>query len=607
MPERSGGYQRVITLAASVLAVVALYLAKGVLIPFALAMLVSFLLAPLVSRLQRWGFNRVAAVVTVVVLMFGATGASSWILVGQFREVTTKLSEYRQNIQEKLATLRGAVARPLQAAMESVQDLGSDVDPAAKPATAAPPIQTVRIAEPPRGGFEILRDALLPSLDGLVTAAMALLFAFVMLMRRDDLGDRFIRIVGHGRVLVTTRALEEAAQRVSSYLWRLLVLNTLHGLVIGVGLALIGVPNALLWGLLGAILRFIPYIGPWITATCAVLTALAVFPGWSEPLLAIGLFLVLELASNYLLEPWLFGSGTGLSPLATVASALFWTWLWGPVGLVLSIPLTVCLVVMGKHVPQLRFLHLLFGDAPGLSPPARLYQRLIAGEQDQAWLVLQPELQAQTLEQVYDSIVLPALSLAERDRQHGAFDEETELRIEETLRLLLEEAAELRAGLAAQNAATAGPPPRACLRVLCLPAESAADSLAAAMLGQVLEGDGVEVELASTAELSGETLALFETRRVDIVCISAVPPSRFMHVRYLCKRIAQRFPEMPIVAGVWALEPEEQGLPERLPILAGIHLVTSLRDARLRVRQLAETTRIARIPEPASGLVATVG
>ena len=588
-----------ITLAASVLAVLALYLAKGVLVPFALAMLVSFLLAPLVSRLQRWRFNRVVAVVTVVLLLTGASGIASWVLVGQVREVTTKLSEYRHNIQEKVAMLRGMVAKPVQAALDTVENLGADLTPAAAPVAGTTPIQTVRIAEPLRGTFEILRDAVRPSLDGLVTAAMALLFAFVMLMRRDDLGDRFIRIVGHGRVLVTTRALEEAAQKVSSYLWRLLVLNTLHGLVIGFGLALIGVPNALLWGLLGGILRFIPYIGPWITATCAVLVALAVSPGWSQPLFAFGLFALLELVSNYLFEPWLYGAGTGLSPLTTVASALFWTWLWGPVGLVLSIPLTVCLVVMGKHVPQLHFLHLLFGDAPGLSPPARLYQRLIAGEQDQAWLVLQPELQQKSLEEVYDSIVLPALSLAEQDRQRGALDEETEVRIEETLKLLLEEARELRAGLAPEPAVLVARLAPGSLRVLCLPAKGSADALAAAMLGQVLAGEGVEIELASTAELSGETLALLEARPVDIVCISAVPPSRFMHVRYLCKRIGQRFPQLPIIAGMWTLELEKQELTERLPILAGIHVVTSLRDARIQVRQLAEATSIRRTAEPA--------
>ncbi|MBK7644432.1 MAG: AI-2E family transporter [Planctomycetes bacterium] len=588
-----------ITLAATVFVVVALYLAKGVLIPFALAVLVSFLLAPLVSRLERWGFNRVAAVVTVVLLALGASGATGWLLLGQAREVTTKLSEYRRNIQDKLATLRGAVAKPIEAALQTVQTLGSDLDPEPATAPAAEPIQTVRIAEPVRGTFGMLRDTLRPNLDGLVTAAMALLFAFVMLMRRDDLGDRFIRIIGHDRVLVATRGLEEAADKVGTYLRRLFVLNALHGVVVVIGLTLIGVPNALLWGLLAAILRFVPYIGPWITATCVVLTAFAVSPDWSQPLLAVGLFLVLEVLSNHLVEPWLFGSGTGLSPLATVASALFWTWLWGPVGLLLSIPLAVCLVVMGKHVPQLRFLHLLFGDAPGLSPPARLYQRLIAGEEDQAWLVLRPELEAQTLEVVYDSIVLPALSLAEEDRQRGAFDEASEARIEETLRLLLDEAEELHASFASKEASAARPPRTGALRVLCLPARGNADALAACMLRQVLEADGVEVESASTAELSGETLDLFESRRVDIVCISAVPPSRSLHVRYLCKRIAQRFPRMPIIAGMWSLEDNEHAPEVRPAILAGVHVVNSLREARLRVRQLAETARAERAPAAA--------
>ena len=588
-----------ITMAASVLAVVALYLAKGVLIPFALAMVVSFLLAPLVSKLQRWGLNRVAAVVSVVLLLACASGAASWLLVGQVRDVAANFGEYKANIHVKLATLRGVVAKPIQAALDTMHDFEADFAPAVELTPGAAPIQTVRIVEPARGSFAILRDALRPSLDSLVTAAMALLFAFVMLMRRDDLGDRFIRIIGHSRVLVTTRALEEAAQKVSSYLWRLLVLNSLHGVAVAIGLTLIGVPNALLWGLLAALLRFIPYIGPWITAICAVLTSLAVSPGWSQPLQAMLLFAALELVSNYLLEPWIYGAGTGLSPLTTVASALFWTWLWGPFGLLLSIPLTVCLVVMGKHVPQLHFLHLLFGDAPGLSPPARLYQRLIAGEQDQAWLVLEPELRQKSLEEVYDAIVLPALSMAEQDRQRGAFDEATEARIEETLKLLLEEARELRAGLAPDPAADAARPSAGPLRVLCLPASGAADALAAAMLAQVLEGEGVEALVASTAELSGETLDLCAARRIDVICLSAVPPSRFMHVRYLCKRIAQRFPKLPIVAGLWTLELEKQELSERLPILAGLQLVTSLRDARLHVRQLAESTRVERAAQPA--------
>jgi predicted PurR-regulated permease PerM len=592
--QRTGRYPRLITLAASVVVVAALYLAKGVLIPFALAMLVSFLLAPLVERLQRWHLSRVMSVLTAVGLVFVASSALSWLVVDQVQDVSTKLSEYKHNIHGKMATLRGMVAGPVQSAMRTVEDLGADLTPAVESGGATVPIQSVRVIEPTRGPFAILRDALGRTLDVLTTTAMALLFAFVMLLRRDDLGDRFIRIVGHGNVLVTTRALEEASRKVSGYLWRFLLLNGMHGLVIGVGLTFIGVPNALLWGLLAAILRFIPYVGPWIAATFPVLTSLAVSTGWSQPLLTVGLFALLELISNNVLEPWIYGSGTGISPLAILVSALFWTWLWGPIGLVLSTPLTVCLVVMGKYVPQLGFLNLLFGDAPGLTPPSRLYQRLIAGDQDQAWIVLRMEIEHKTLQELYDSVVLPALSMAEHDRQRGDLDETAEARIEETMRLLLEEAGELRAGSDAGSDSTAAPAPAVALRVLCLPAQGTADALAAAMLRQVLERDGVEVEVASIDELSGETLDLLESRRVDIVCISAVPPSRFMHVRYLCKRIASRFPDLPIVAGMWTLETEPRDLADPMSLLAGVHVVASLGEARTQVRHLAESVRIQR-------------
>jgi hypothetical protein len=302
------------------------------------------------------------------------------------------------------------------------------------------------------------------------------------------------------------------------------------------------------------------------------------------------------------LEPWIYGTGTGISPLAILVSALFWTWLWGPVGLVLATPLTVCLVVMGKYVPQLQFLHLLFGDAPGLSPPARLYQRLIAGDQDQAWFVLRKEIEQKTLHELYDSVVLPALSIAEHDRQRGALDEEFEARIEETMKLLLEEAGELRTGPDAGSDSTVAPASTDPLRVFCLPARGTADALAAAMLRQVLERDGAKVEVSPVAELSGDTLDLLESHRVDIVCISAVPPSGFMHVRYLCKRIASRFPTLPIVAGMWTLELETQELADRLPILAGVHVVSSLGEARIHVRQFAESVRIQR----EAGLAASV-
>jgi len=597
-------HPRLITLGASLLVIAALYLAKGVLIPFALAMLVSFLLAPLVLRLQRWHFSRLAAVVTAVLLVFVATCATSWIVFGELRDLTTSRTEYKRNIHDKVEALRGVLSTPVQQAMDAVEGLGDDLAPAATPENSA--IQTVRIAEGVRGPMEVLRDTLGPMLDVLTTAAMALLFAVVMLLRRADLGDRFIRLMGPGKIVVTTRALEEAARKVSSYLWHFLLLNVMHGVAVGIGLALIGVPHALLWGLLSAGLRFIPYLGPWIAAALPFLTALAVFPGWSQPLFTLGLFALLELISNNLLEPWLYGVGTGLSPLAVLVSALFWTWLWGPVGLVLSTPLTVCLVVLGKHMPQLRFLQQIFGDAPGLSPPARLYQRLLAGDQDQAWLVLRTEMQQKSLHEAYDAVVLPALSMAEQDKQRGVLDEEGELRLEETMHLLLEEAAEpLSIGAVASSVPEPVSARADTLRVLCLPARGRFDALAGEMLRQVLERAGLQAEIASSAELTGPALERFESRGVDVVCISAVPPSRFMHVRALCKRIASRWPRLPIVAGMWTLELEAPDLAERLPILAGVHVVTSLADARAYLGELAEAARRERGPQPPVSLPAT--
>ena len=598
--ERTDKYPRLVTLVGSAFVIAALYLAQGVLIPFALAMLVSFLLAPLVLRLQRWGFSRAMAVVVAVALVLVASGATSWLVAAQVQDVTRNLAGYKKNIQDKMATLRGMVAKPVQDATQIVEDLGSELESEVEADGGAASIPTVRLAEPDRRPFDALRETLGPTVQVLTTVAMALLFAFVMLLRRDDLSDRFIRVVGHGRILVTTQALEEAARKVSSYLWRSVFLNGVHGLAIGIGLAILGVPNAMLWGLMSAILRFIPYIGPWVAASFPVLTALAVFPGWPQPLLTLGLFVTLELISNNLLEPWIYGKGTGISPLAIVVSALFWTWIWGPVGLVLSTPLTVCLVVMGKYVPQLKFLHLIFGDAPGLKPPARLYQRLVSGDQDQAWSVVRAESEGRPLHELYDLVVLPALSMAERDRQGGALDENAEARIGETMKLLLEEAGDLRPDLEKITepvaVATGGS-----TRVLCLSARGTADALAAAMLRQVLERDGAQAEVSSTAELSGETLDRLGSGRVDIVCISAVPPSGFMHVRYLCKRIAGRFPELPIVVGMWASEDEDRAVEDHMPVVPGAVVVASLGEARIQVRQLAESARLRRGAEALVG------
>jgi predicted PurR-regulated permease PerM len=589
--ERAAKYTKLIALVASAVVVAVLYLAKGVLIPFALAMLVSFLLAPLVLRLQRWHVPRILAVSTAMLLVVAATGAGTWLVVEQVRQVTASLTEHEQNLRDKMATLRDVVGTPVASATKLVGELGEEAAPVAVPETEAKKIQTVRIAGEARGPFELVRDAVGPVVDFLLTGAMVMLFAFVMLLHRDDLGDRFIRLVGHGQIVATTRALKEASRMVSGHLWRLLLLNGIHGLAVGIGLALIGVPNASLWGLLSAILRFIPFVGPWIAAAFPILTALAISPGWALSLKALGLFAVLEMISNNVLEPWIYGKGAGISTLAILVSALFWALLWGPVGLVLSIPLTVCLLVIGRHVPQLQFLQLLFSDTPGLRPASRLYQRLVAGDQVQAWLVLRAEMEKKSLQELYDAVVLPALSMAEEDRQRGELDAEAQGLLEETVGLLVDEAGELRAGPDAAPDSVPVPAAADSPRVLCLPARGAADALAAAMLRQVLERDGLQVEVSSIAELAGESLDRLASRGVDIVCLSAVPPSRFMHVRYLCKRIAARYPGLPIVAGMWTLEHEAEAPDTPLPVAADVHVVTSLAAARAKVRELGDSIR----------------
>lgn len=592
--ESSAKYPRFfITLASCVIVIAALYLGRTVLIPLALATLVSFLLAPLVHRLQHWHFPRLAAVIAALLLVSVSAGSVTWLVAGQIGNLVTRLPEYREGIAAKVASLRDFFVEPIEQVKETAKDLSTGLSPEPAPEEPGSGIATVRVAEEPQSALEVLGGMLSPTLEILVTGAMAVLFAFVMLLSKGDLADRFMRLAGDAQIFSTTQALNEASKKVSTYLARLLLLNGLHGVVVAIGLALIGVRNPLVWGLLSTTLRFIPYVGPWIAASLPILTSLATSEGWSQPLLTIGLFAALELVSNNLLEPWIYGSGTGISPLAILVSTLFWTWLWGPVGLVLSTPLTVCLIVMGKYVPRLHFLYLLFGDAPALPPPARLYQRMIAGDQDEAWSVLEPELRRKPLHEVYDSIVLPALSMAEHDRKRGALFEDSSSRIEETLKLLLEDAGLL--GIEGNGAAAAGAErAREGAFVLCLPARGSADALAANMLANVLRRDGIEVKVAPLGGLVGESLALIESRPVDIVCVSAMPPSRFLHARVLCKRIAARHPGLPIVVGMWTAAEEFQDLMVRLAPGDGVKVVSSLEEARKLVKHLAESVRGAR-------------
>jgi predicted PurR-regulated permease PerM len=586
-----------LTLVVAAIVVAALYFAQEVLIPFALAVVLSFLIGPIVARLQRWRVHRVAAVLLAMITILGATGLLGWFVAGEFREIAAMLPQYRQGISAKIESARRAL-EPSVNASKTVADIGAELTED----DAAPEATPVRVVDGPTDPVEVIRDVLSPTLDILFAAAMVLVFTFVMLLRRGDLRDRFIRLVGDGRIPVTTQALDEAAELVSRYLGRMLLVNSIYGAALAIGLWALDVPSALLWGVLATLLRFIPYLGPWIAAAFPILTVFATSEGWQDPLLVGGMIAVLELITNLVLEPWFYGNGTGISALALLLSTLFWTWLWGPVGLALSTPFTVCLVVMGKHVPQLRFLYLMFSDAPALPAPARLYQRLLTGEQDQSWEIVKAELAEHPLPAVYDAVVLPALLMSERDRMRGALDDEARERLAETLGLVLDVAGE--AGREEGGAREAGPG----LRALVLPGSDEADALSALMAAQVLEHEGLEVELVPLEELTGEILERIERSRPHVLLISVVPPSRLRHVHYLCKRLAADHPELPVVLGLWCRRPDGDSLADRSPAFEAVTVVSNLEEARETVRRAAEIVRsrheqdeLARTSRDASG------
>ena len=447
-------------------------------------------------------------------------------------------------------------------------------------------------------------------LETLGTIGIVIVLVVFFLIRREDLRDRFIHLVGKGQVTVTTQMLEDAGARVSRYLSMLFLINVTFGISVGVGLYLIGVPNALLWGILAAALRFIPYIGPWIAAAMPIGLSMAISTGWLAPILTVGLFVALELFSNNVLEPWLYGKNTGVSPVAILVAAVFWLWLWGPVGLLLATPLTVCLLVVGKHFPQLSFLGILLGSEPVFEPKKRVYQRLLAGDQEEADELLEDLLQHKPLAEVYDTALIPALALAETHWHRGEVNDGKHKFIMESLKEMIQDRIDRQQEMQAQEITEDTPEanedsglvdlidsPRLC--ILSLPARSEADEIAAMMLAQVLETRSCVVQAVSVTSLASEMVDLVEQRKADVVCVSATPPGAMMHARYLCKQLRRRFPTVKLVVGLWDVQGDLNKARERIG--CGATVVATLADAqeqiRLLIQQLVPPTEQQAPPE----------
>jgi predicted PurR-regulated permease PerM len=610
-------------LASIAVIVAALYFAKEVLIPIALAIMLSFLLAPLLIRLQRWGLPRIPALLVVLILLASAVGGLGLVVYSQINDLAGKIDQYKQNIGEKVAWMRrlthdGAIdkfnkaikdastpttttsSKPSAAISARLPDTDERVPKTENPVPVF--ITNQRPAETAAGStFENLFHSISPLIDPLATAGIVLIFVIFMLIAREDLRDRVIRLIGQGRINVTTQAMDDAAQRVSRYLIAQCIVNGSYGLAIGFGLWLIGLtaghhnpsfPNWFLWGVLTGLLRFIPYIGPWIGASFPIVISLAVYHGMTVPICVVGMFLLIELISNNVMEPWLYGSSTGVSTMAILVAAVFWTWLWGMPGLLLSTPLTVLIAVTGKYVPQLEFLNILLGDAPALEPKYRFYQRLLAEDIEEAEELLGEYLKEKPVVKVYDEIVLPALSLAEGEWHRDRLDQTKQAAVRQAVRDLIDEVGEKpRKVLNSDVENKVMPVPakegaNAYLRcVLCIPARDPADEIAAMMLTQVLEREGYCAQYVSVEKLASEYMDLIEKKEVQVVFISALPPAAVTHARYLVKRIRSRFPDVKIVVGLWTTEGSLERPKRRLELAGATATVGSLESAVEQLRQ----------------------
>jgi predicted PurR-regulated permease PerM len=596
------GWQRaLVVLTGTVVGVVVVscfYWAQVVFIPVALAVFLTFLLAPLVTFLQRRHLGRMPSVILVVLLAALVLGGVVCLVTVEVTSVARDLPTYTENLKGKIQALRqGSQGSILEGLDKMIQELAKEWEgPAARPAgTAADqpagsggaaranPLAVV--VEPDSNAWLSRLPALLrPLVDTLGGLALALVLVVFMLLKREDLRNRLIRLVGRGRLTVMTKAVDDAGQRISRFLLMQLIINASFGFVFGIGLFLIQVPHAWLWGVLAAILRYVPYLGSCITGALLIALSLAIFPGWLQPLLVLGFIVVLELITANVAEPRLFGHSIGVSEVALLVSAAFWAFLWGPVGLVLSSPLTVCLVVLGKYVAQLEFLYVLLGDEQALAPDVTYYQRLLARDQDEAAQLVLAQAKALPPEQVYDELLVPALNAVKRDRERDDLTEADEQFVFRATREIVEDLGERQAAAAgpaaepAREGAVAPTPPR--VRILGCPGHDEGDRLALEMLAQLLDPAVWEVEVLSLELLSAELVALAGEKAPAVLCIGALPPGGLAHTRYLCKRLRARLPEAKIVVGRWGLKDTVEQNEEQLREAGADQVATTLLETR---------------------------
>jgi predicted PurR-regulated permease PerM/methylmalonyl-CoA mutase cobalamin-binding subunit len=595
--------------------VAALYFGRSVFVPIALATLITFLLSRLVTRLERW-IGRIAAVLVTVIAMFSIFAGASWVIGRQVIDLADKLPDYQANIVAKIRSLKLPAAGPLARFSSSVHVLQSELAaPSPAPSTdrtrddsstrTPPPVASpipVKIIEGRSAIPQLMQETLSAILSPLGTAALVLLLVIFMLLKREDLRGRLIRLVGQGRISTTTRAMEDAGRRVSRYLSTQFLVNTCYGICVAIGLQFIGVPNAALWGVLAGVLRFIPYVGPWAGALLPVVLSFAISSSWFTPLMTISLFIVLEAIVSNVVEPWLYGANTGVSPIALIISAVFWTWLWGPVGLVLSTPLTVCLAVIGRHVPRLEFLGTLLSEDQALAPHEEFYHRLLSFSTDTAEEFATKYLETESLTSFYDKVLIPAIAAVEIDAHSGSLVAEQRTSALQRIHEIIDDFSGWEASGNDKDEQKSddviGVAPRIGSRVLCLPAGAYRDELAGEMLAQLLRKQGFEAEnlpaRLKDEELIDRTLEI----QPECICVSVLPPTSIAQARHLCSAIRERFGSVTILLGTWSGRFDAEKLRERLRAKQVSDVAVSLADAVQRVSKMSAAITDAMLPAP---------
>jgi predicted PurR-regulated permease PerM len=553
------------------LVIFGLYWARDVIIPIVFAMLLALLLLPIVGRVERLGLGRTLAVLLVSAWVSAGIVVVGWVAAVQVMGVLEKLPAYEQTIRGKVSKLEDAVNQRSDRLTRMFRHTGPDetagplpvlrtrdpdapdtvsIDPPGAPPT---PVRVVDAGEAP---LTMARRVAIPILRPLVMAGLAAVLAVFLLLRWEDLNDRVVRLISRNRLVITANALSELSGSIAKVLRLQMIVNLGFGMVAGAMLWSLGTPNALLWGLLATVLRFIPYVGPVIAAFIPALLALASTDAWTMPLTILGGFLVLEAITGNFVEPMVFAASAGVSTVALLVSAAFWTWLWGPAGLILSTPITVGLAVVGRHFPALQLLDILLSDTPVLTPATRLYQRLVTNETGEAARLAKAHHEANDLEGLFEDVLLPLLRQVESDRQHDLLDEERACALIEVLGNLVAEAAE-REGISMPDASSVGGAP-----VICLPAHDEADQVSAAMLAIFLTKSGRPSRALSLDELGGDVGKIVTEAQPKVICLCAVPPFGARRIRLRRRQLDARTSGFPTIAALWVGRRAEHMRPD---------------------------------------------